>query len=243
MFCCIKQPIGLRPIRHWLDRRVKAHIFICYLSYLLMKTLEHILKKGRLKLMIAIILAGGKSNRLGEEIEKALIRIGGERLIDLVVESVRESNFLEFFLVAITKNTPKTGIHCKRMNYKTIETPGEGYHKDLQYLLRRYPDFVSVACDIPFIRKEHINAIIDAYLSHKPRISVTGAVPLDIVPKNVTPSYVFEHEGKKFVSCGINVVTSSENSIPFVFNEPLLAINVNTCDDLNVARKNLIVFV
>ena len=34
-FCCIEQPIGLRPIRHWLDGRVKAHIFICYLSYLL----------------------------------------------------------------------------------------------------------------------------------------------------------------------------------------------------------------
>jgi len=48
-FCCIKQPIGLRPIRHWLDGRVKAHIFICYLSYLLMKTLEHMLKKGGLK--------------------------------------------------------------------------------------------------------------------------------------------------------------------------------------------------
>lgn len=44
-FCCIKQPIELRPIRHWLDGRVKAHIFICYLSYLLMKTLEHLLKK------------------------------------------------------------------------------------------------------------------------------------------------------------------------------------------------------
>ena len=39
-FCCIKQPIGLRPIHHWLGR-VKAHI---YLSYLLMKTLEHMLK-------------------------------------------------------------------------------------------------------------------------------------------------------------------------------------------------------
>ena len=47
-FCCIKQPIGLRPIRHWLDGRVKAHIFMCYLSYLLMKTLEHLLKKGGL---------------------------------------------------------------------------------------------------------------------------------------------------------------------------------------------------
>ena len=32
-------------IRYWLDGRVKAPIFICYLSYLLMKTLEHMLKK------------------------------------------------------------------------------------------------------------------------------------------------------------------------------------------------------
>ena len=37
-------------IRHRLDGRVKAHIFICYLSYLLMKTLEHMLKKGGLKM-------------------------------------------------------------------------------------------------------------------------------------------------------------------------------------------------
>jgi len=44
----IKQPIGLRPICHWLDGRVKAHIFICCLSYLLMKTLEHMFKKGGL---------------------------------------------------------------------------------------------------------------------------------------------------------------------------------------------------
>ena len=49
-FCCIKQPIGLRPIRHWVEGRVKAHIFICYLSYLLMKTLEHMLKNGGLKM-------------------------------------------------------------------------------------------------------------------------------------------------------------------------------------------------
>ena len=52
-FCCIKQPIGLRPIRHWLDGRVKAHIFICYLPYLLMKTLEHMLKaENALKLLL-----------------------------------------------------------------------------------------------------------------------------------------------------------------------------------------------
>ena len=69
-------------------------------------------KKG---LMIAIILAGGESSRMrgisAKRREKALITIARrgnqKRLLDLVVESVQESNVEDFF-VAITKNTPKT---------------------------------------------------------------------------------------------------------------------------------------
>lgn len=192
--------------------------------------------------MIAIILAGGKGSRLNrgtdEEHEKALITIGKrdnqKRLLDMVVETVRASNVEDFF-VAITKSTPKTEEYCKLANYKTVETPGEGYHEDLWYLLPRYPEFVSVACDIPFLRSEHINAIIDAYRAH--RISVTGAIPMDMLPESITPSHSFEYEGKELVSCGINVVTNSKDSIPFVFDDPLLVINVNTDADLRVARS------
>jgi transposase len=41
-FRSIKGVVGLQPIRHWLARRVIGHIFICYLSYLLLS----LLKKG-----------------------------------------------------------------------------------------------------------------------------------------------------------------------------------------------------
>jgi adenosylcobinamide-phosphate guanylyltransferase len=194
--------------------------------------------------MIAIILAGGKSSRMpsrtDKENEKALITIGRlgkqKRLIDLVVESVRASN-VEDFIVAVTQNTPKTEEYCKLVNYKIVETPGGGYHEDLWYLLPRYPEFVSVACDIPFLRSEHINAILDAYRSH--RVSITGALPRDLLPEHITPSHTFEHGGKKLVSCGINVVTNSKDSIPFIFDDPLLGINVNTDADLSVARGML----
>ncbi len=39
-FRCLKSSLGIRPIKHWLEDRVKAHIFICYLSYLLTSLLE-----------------------------------------------------------------------------------------------------------------------------------------------------------------------------------------------------------
>jgi adenosylcobinamide-phosphate guanylyltransferase len=195
--------------------------------------------------MIAIILAGGKSSRMRSTVaagerEKALIAIGApgreRRLIDLVVASVQNSAVEDFF-VAVTKNTPRTASYCRNKGYETIETPGDGYVEDLWYLLTCYPEFVSVVCDIPFVKCEHIDAIIGAYREH--RVSITGAVPFDLLPPGLTPSHVFDYGGKQLISCGINVVTNSPDSMPFVFDEPLLAINVNTDQELRVARSLL----
>ncbi|MCK4398206.1 MAG: NTP transferase domain-containing protein [Methanophagales archaeon] len=200
--------------------------------------------------MIAIILAGGKSSRLGEGKEKALIKIdrsgsGHEsetpkRLIDLVVENVRDSK-AEGFLVAISKNTPKTAEYCKSQDYVLLETPGKGYHADLRYLLARYPEFVSVACDIAFLKPVHINSIIDFYIHNDSGRgnSITGAVPLDIIPPYVVPSYVFEHDGRKLVAVGLNIVTKGRKNLPFVFNDPLLAININTPLDLEIVNAKV----
>ena len=49
-FRCIKCFIKVRPIRHWKDNRVKAHIFLCVLAYLLQKVLEHKLELNGLKM-------------------------------------------------------------------------------------------------------------------------------------------------------------------------------------------------
>jgi transposase len=42
----IKGVLEVRPLRHWLDRRVQAHLLICMLAYLLEQMLELRLKKG-----------------------------------------------------------------------------------------------------------------------------------------------------------------------------------------------------
>lgn len=44
-FRSLKSVLGLRPVRHWLAERVKSHIFICYLAYLLVSLLEYKLRK------------------------------------------------------------------------------------------------------------------------------------------------------------------------------------------------------
>lgn len=53
-FRSMKSILGLKPIKHWLEERVKSHIFICYLSYLLLSLLETKLKKMDISPMTAL---------------------------------------------------------------------------------------------------------------------------------------------------------------------------------------------
>ena len=53
-FQSLKGVVRLRPIRHWLYNRVVAHVFICYLAYLLLSLLKLRLKKLSLSPVAAL---------------------------------------------------------------------------------------------------------------------------------------------------------------------------------------------
>lgn len=78
-FRCIKCFIEVRPIRHWKDNRVKAHIFLCVLAYLLEKVLEYKLETNGLK-----ITAEEALNELSG-IKMVSYNVGGE-VIDKVTK-------------------------------------------------------------------------------------------------------------------------------------------------------------
>ncbi len=54
-FQCLKGVVRVQPIRHWLYNRVIAHVFICYLSYLLLALLKFRIKKINLSPVEALI--------------------------------------------------------------------------------------------------------------------------------------------------------------------------------------------
>lgn len=43
-FRMLKGVLGIGPVRHWLENRVRAHVFICYLAYLLASAMQHKLR-------------------------------------------------------------------------------------------------------------------------------------------------------------------------------------------------------
>ena len=49
-FRTLKGVSNIRPVRFWLSKRVKAHVFICYLSYLLLSILKMNLRSKNIEI-------------------------------------------------------------------------------------------------------------------------------------------------------------------------------------------------
>lgn len=185
--------------------------------------------------MMAIILAGGKGTRFKEKnsiLEKPLLEINGIKLIDYVINAIKNSA-IEGLIIATSPFVPKTDAYCRKCGFKVIKTAGASYHEDVEYLLKLYPVFLSVVSDTPFLTFDVINTIVKAYDGN----SVTGCIPLEIVPKGIEPAYLLDCNGELLVPIGVNIVTKHSSSRIIKFNNPFLGININSVRELEAARK------
>jgi len=170
-----------------------------------------------------IILAGGKSTRMGRE--KPVLKVG-ER--PMLLRVYGEAGKVGETVVALSRNTPKTRELCLREGIPFVETPGNGYVSDVQWLLREFEPFVSASADLPFVKASDIRSIAKAFDGRK---SLTGVLPLGLVPKDLKPP---TYRGYAIV--GLNAV-GTEGERFFELSNPLLALNVNTPEDLKLANR------
>ncbi|MHC1567769.1 MAG: NTP transferase domain-containing protein [Candidatus Syntropharchaeia archaeon] len=161
--------------------------------------------------MIGIIMAGGKSTRLGLG-EKPLVEIEKKPLIDIVFRSCTKSKLEEVF-VAVSENVPETAKHCRLNGYNVLNTSGKGYHNDIALLSRKFKRFVSVSVDIPFLTPSHINEMM------KYEGSIAGCVFLG-----------------RPVPVGLNIVDRTADRY-LIYHDPYIGINVNRKEDLERAKN------
>ncbi len=172
-----------------------------------------------------IILAGGKSARMGKE--KPILRIAGKEMLMWVYD---QASKIDETFVALSKNTPKTKELCLREGIPFIETPGKGYVADVLWLLREFGPFISSASDIPFVKASDIWMIKKAFDG---KTSLTGVLPLSIVPRDLKPVVYNGH-----AIIGLNAVAHGGEEF-FELSNPLLALNVNTPEELEKAERLL----
>jgi adenosylcobinamide-phosphate guanylyltransferase len=194
----------------------------------------------------ALIMAGGKGERMGLPVEKPLLPFLGKPLIEWVVDAVRSARNVSFFYVATSLNTPETEKKCLKDGLRVLRTDAKGYHNDLKQAIVRAKLFcpiLVIPSDIPAITGEVLDRVINAYEAcGKDALAVF--VPIEAREgRGLSISSTDYHDGVLYAVSGVNVINGAkidQQKIPtdaIITEETQVLLNVNTLKDLDIAEK------
>ena len=196
--------------------------------------------------MDALIMAGGLAQRLGCG-EKSCIDLNGKTLISYIIEALANANGVERIFVSVTAATPQTKllIESEYKNLKIIEAAEGNYVGDMIYSIKKTEiigPILVVMCDLPLVGSDIIEDVLAQYEKcEEPALSVY--VPISLCKEiGIRPDTVFHKNTKLIVPTGINILDASDicNEQPdynYIVNDPRLAMNVNTPEDLEKCRQ------
>ncbi len=185
------------------------------------------------------LLAGGKSKRFGHN--KALIQIGGKRLIDIIIKKLSEV-FPEVCLITTPQNSYQD-IQIKKY-FDIIPDKGSlgGIYTGLVESKTSHSFFF--ACDMPFINVELIEYMKKVKLDYDLLIPRTekGLQPLHAVYSKVCIPHIermISENNFKIINFydKINIEYIPEEICNKFDPEGRIFLNINTPDDLKIAEK------
>ncbi|MFX1274818.1 MAG: NTP transferase domain-containing protein [Promethearchaeota archaeon] len=197
----------------------------------------------------AIIMAGGKGTRFNfkeinsEYDEKLLLKLGNKYIVEYVIDAVLASKKINSVFLAVSPYSTETKsiIGSKYKSIEIIDTPGKGFHSDIQYVIKKLKlsTTLIISGDIPLIKPAILDEIISKFFEfNKPSLSVMMDVNL-FIKLNITPTttFYFKNIQKTLVPLGINIIEGSYIDHPEIDQAILISeqiellYNINTVED------------
>jgi adenosylcobinamide-phosphate guanylyltransferase len=179
-------------------------------------------------------MCGGAGTRLGGEVEKPLVEVGGTPMVDRVRAALAASR-IETGYLAVSPRAPATRDHLRATGARMVETPGDGYVADLDAALDRIGrPALTVAADLPLVHAGAVDRVLDSHADG----SLTVAVPVDLKRRlGVSVDTRFERDGRALAPAGVNVVgVAGTDEHVYETADRRLAVNVNRPPDVWVAE-------
>ena len=185
------------------------------------------------------MMCGGRGTRLDETAEKPLVELGGQAMVDRVVDALSESRIRRVHAI-VSPHTPDTHDHLTTNEAVTcIDAPGEGYVADLQYALDRVErPVLTVAADLPLLAGGVVDDVLDAAATMGGSTTVcVPAVVKEVLGASVDTA--FDDDSRRVAPTGVNVVANAESETIHMSYDIRLAVNVNRTSDADLAEALL----
>jgi adenosylcobinamide-phosphate guanylyltransferase len=197
----------------------------------------------------ALIMAGGKSKRIGLAIEKPLLPFLEKPLIEWVVEAVKSAKkVLEVYIVT-SENAPKTEKKCLKDGLTVIRTDGKGYHDDLKQAILKAKlqcPVLTIPADLPAVTGKFLDKVVTAY-EDCGKDALAVFVPIKSRERlELSVSSTDEYKGMWYAVSGVNIINGAKiqeegkiDTSAIVTGEIEVLLNINTLKDLAIAEKML----
>jgi adenosylcobinamide-phosphate guanylyltransferase len=177
-------------------------------------------------------MCGGRGTRLDADVEKPLLEVCGEPMIDHVLDGLHESGVDEVHAV-VSPHAPETARRAREtLGLPVIEGTGDGYVADLGLATERVGGPVlTVAADLPLLAGDPVDRVLAAADGR----SLTTVVPAALKRRlgcSVAGDGRWEY-------AGVNVVTDTVSDAQYPSYDVRMAVNVNRTVDAEVAEDLL----
>ena len=187
--------------------------------------------------MRALIMAGGAGSRLARG-EKPLIPVCERPMISYITDAFRTAGCEP--IIVVSPKTPMTTNWSRAHGIPVIRTEGDGYIEDMVSAVRNLeenkPLIISVS-DIPCITPQIITIILRSYHDCG-KDALSTWVPAHRV-KSCRGGMPYHEliEGIDACAAGVNIlrgddIGAEQEEFTLLLDEPQLALNVNTREDL-----------
>ena len=111
--------------------------------------------------MIGLVMAGGKGSRMEFPAPEKLLLEYEKPIIFHVIDSLNDSYCFSKVFAATSSNSPDTKYELEQRGIETLDTSGDGYVNDLNFLLQKMDGSVFVVSgDLPLLDKEIIQKLV-----------------------------------------------------------------------------------
>ena len=112
--------------------------------------------------MIGLVMAGGRGSRMEFHTPEKLLLEYEKPIIFHVIDSLNDSHCFSQVFAATSQNSPNTKYELEQRGIETLDTPGNGYANDLNFLLQKMDGFVLVVSgDLPLLDEEIIQKLVE----------------------------------------------------------------------------------
>jgi len=111
--------------------------------------------------MIGLVMAGGRGSRMEFPAPEKLLLEYKKPVIFHVIDSLNDSHCFSKVFAATSSNSPDTKFELEQIGIETLDTSGDGYVNDLNFLLQKMGGSIFVVSgDLPLLDKEIIQKLV-----------------------------------------------------------------------------------